>query len=84
VLSFFVDGSGRARNIKLASSTGAPEFAQSAVAALRRWRFSTDAVEPRMRFAQTFDFALGGGNADSCKMSVGSRICRRVGADEAE
>ena len=82
VLSFFVDGSGRARNIKVASSSGAPEFAQSAVAALRRWRFSTDSIEAHVRFAQTFDFALGGGNADSCKMSVGSRICRRVGAEE--
>ena len=78
-----IDGAGRARNITVQSATGAPEFARAAVSALRQWRFSTDAVEARARFSQTFDFALGGGAADGCKYSVGSRICRRVDPDAA-
>ncbi|HET9483284.1 MAG TPA: TonB family protein, partial [Xanthomonadales bacterium] len=82
-LSFRIDGAGRARNITVQSSTGAPEFERAAVSALRQWRFSTDAVEARARFSQTFDFALGGGAADGCKFSVGSRICRRVDPDAA-
>ena len=82
-LSFTIDGAGRARNITVQSATGAPEFARAAVSALRQWRFSTDAVEARARFSQTFDFALGGGTADGCKFSVGSRICRRVDPDAA-
>ena len=81
VLSFRIDASGRARQIRVASATGDDAFAQSATQALRRWRFSTDAVERGQRFAQTFDFALGGGVHDGCKYSVGSRICRRVDPD---
>ncbi len=80
-LSFAIDLAGRARSIKVVSTSGAPEFTQAAIAALRRWRFSTDAVEQRSRYTQTFDFALGDGGA-GCKLSVGSRICRRVDAGE--
>ena len=81
VLSFRIDASGTARNIRVASATGDAAFAQAATSALRRWRFSTDAIEPGQRFAQTFEFALGGGTNDGCKYSIGSRICRRVDAD---
>lgn len=82
-LSFSVDGAGRARDIRVASSTGGAEFVESAVSALRRWRFSTESLEPRARFSQTFDFSLSGNGAGGCKYSVGSRICRRLDAPGA-
>ena len=82
-LSFSVDRSGRAKEIRVVSATEPGWFEVSAIVALRAWRF--DPGNAGERYNQTFDFALTldaipEEQAQGCGQSLGSRICRRVPA----
>lgn len=82
-LSFSVDRSGRAKEIRVVSATEPGWFEVSAIVALRAWRF--DPGTAGERYNQTFDFALTldaipDEQAQGCGQSLGSRICRRVPA----
>ena len=82
-LSFSVDRSGRAKEIRVVSATEPGWFEVSAIVALRAWRF--DPGNAGERYNQPFDFALTldaipEEQAQGCGQSLGSRICRRVPA----
>lgn len=84
-LGFRVDAAGRARDIRVIDATAPGHFEAAAMAALRDWRFEHGGQATR--YAQNFDFYLDGvGTAatteEDCKVTLGSRICRRVGLEE--
>jgi TonB family protein len=86
-LSFEIDSAGRAHDIRVIAATTPGEFEQAAITALRAWRFEPGRAEAsaRERYAQTFDFTLGGESTgqdeETCEYRLGSRICRKVGAE---
>ncbi|HET7844416.1 MAG TPA: M56 family metallopeptidase [Xanthomonadales bacterium] len=82
-LGFIIDGSGRARDVKVVEASEPDTFDAAAIAALRDWRFAQASRGGNVRYTLTFDFALAkdAEGEEQCKYSVGSRICRRYGGE---
>ena len=78
-LEFRVDGEGRVRDIHVLSAQPAGVFEQSAIAALRQWRFEAPAAPAR--FTRSFAFTRGGSAAENCREITGSHICRRANSE---
>ena len=75
-LEFQVDTEGRVRNIRVLSAQPAGVFEQSAIAALRQWRFEVSAAPAR--FTRSFAFTRGSSAAENCREITGSHICRKA------
>lgn len=82
-LGFTVDTAGRARDIRVLSSSEPDVFDKAAMSALREWRFARASRGGNVRYTLVFDFALQNDaeSEEQCKYSVGSRICRRYGGE---
>jgi protein TonB len=79
-LSFVVDASGQAREIRVLEATPVGEFETAAMTALREWRFNHSATSPGQRYSQVFDFSLAdqvpAETEADCRYALGSHICR--------
>ncbi|GMV31228.1 MAG: hypothetical protein AMXMBFR59_33530 [Rhodanobacteraceae bacterium] len=92
-LSYYVDDSGRVRDVRVEQSSPPSTFDAAAVAALRKWRFVPGSFEAgTRRYSRQFVFALEGGSdvpagpiedamvePGDCRTITGTRICRRAG-----
>ncbi|HEX7915942.1 TonB family protein [Rudaea sp.] len=78
-LEFRVDGEGRVRDIHVLSAQPAGVFEQSAIAALRQWRFEVPSTSAR--FTRSFAFTRGASATENCREITGSHICRKPNPD---
>jgi len=78
-LEFRVDGEGRVRDIHVLAAQPAGVFEQSAIAALRQWRF--EAPSAPARYTRSFAFTRGSSAAENCREITGSHICRRPNSE---
>ena len=78
-LEFEVDAEGRVRDIHVLTAQPAGVFEQSAIAALRQWRFAAPAAPAR--YTRSFAFTHGNSAAENCHEITGSHICRRPNSE---
>ena len=74
-LEFQIDAEGRVRDIHVLNAQPAGVFEQSAIAALRQWRFAAPSAP--IRSTRSFAFTRGGTAMENCREITGSHICRR-------
>ncbi|MBB5208950.1 M56 family metallopeptidase [Chiayiivirga flava] len=81
VLRYRVDGTGRARDVRLIDAEPSGVFEKAARRALAQWRFEPE-FGAAGDYLQQFDFRLEGGDgpgdaeAERCSIRIGSRLCR--------
>ncbi|MBS0590675.1 MAG: TonB family protein [Proteobacteria bacterium] len=78
VLDFRIDDGGHVRDIRVRTAHPQGTFEQSAIAALKQWRFPA-ATATNAQFTRNFSFVAA--SVPACQEITGSHICRRSGPE---